>query len=501
MSLRNYSEEYVWDNEPIFLKASSRINHMPLEEVWKSTKMLFSPEREGYVKVVPRNIFGRIKVEEEEGTRVYRVIPRKLFAKDVSKEEAYSFIVEKVLPEISEFLGFVLQRWEELRGYEAFKVLEKFFIYVAEFYAYMAIYFSNVIDSILRKLLAFGAIHKEFLETPSFSGGRMRSGYYPVGNLKVMSRRNWRFDTSLNIMVFQTVFYTMVLAAKVMRALSSLKGKRVRRIVEDLERTVRKCSLMLERYNLWPFYEEKPLPFPELLRQLITVQNPYYRMLFPYYSQLVYALFLRRGPAIEEVGEYPIVPFTRIYEVWAISKFLKTLLEQGYELLESPAKTGEGYLKFELSKGRLNIRVLWEPHFKPVIENSLYIGSVVEKAKELSGKLYSRLLKKRIKPDILLTINEGNILKKIYIGEVKFSKARIAGFGLPRLKDLYKVLGYLLDLKDAKRFSGSQIEGLLIYPGDIQGRVPVRHTEGVIYLNIVSLSYATPNPDLTHLFR
>ena len=109
------------------------------------------------------------------------------------------------------------------------------------------------------------------------------------------------------------------------------------------------------------------------------------------------------------------------------------------------------------------------------------MGSIISSL----GNVEARI---RIKPDIII-IHQKNGKKKILIGDIKYSVNEEIP-ALPKLDNLYKILGYLLDLGNKSFLKGDNIEGLLIYPGTIKHmRIPVETNENnIFYLNMVSMN-------------
>ncbi|MCS7123467.1 MAG: hypothetical protein RMJ17_02760 [Candidatus Aenigmarchaeota archaeon] len=76
---------------------------------------------------------------------------------------------------------------------------------------------------------------------------------------------------------------------------------------------------------------------------------------------------------------------------------------------------------------------------------------------------------------------------------------------LPKLNDIYKILGYFLDLsKKSEILKNEKIEGILIFPGFIEPmRVPhirkIDKCKKIFYINIILLNYKTTQTNFSFL--
>ena len=183
-----------------------------------------------------------------------------------------------------------------------------------------------------------------------------------------------------------------------------------------------------------------------------------------------------------------------MYEAWAISRILDSLQKQGYILKKESLILGNkvreynrrARASFIFSKGDTEIRVVWELKFKPHVD-SLYLKSLIESIEELPEEVK----KIRIKPDLLIIKKEKGKIQKILLGDIKF-RVDEENQKLPKLSDIYKILGYILDLREFRYFKNAQIEGILIYPGKIEMlKIPIidpKNNRNILYINLIPLN-------------
>ena len=263
--------------------------------------------------------------------------------------------------------------------------------------------------------------------------------------------------------------------------------------IRESGRKIEERALMaLDNFRLWEFYDDKPLNIAELYNEVVIQQNPYYLKVLEIYSSLIRLLFSKRVfEAVEEGLEYPLLNFYYIYEAWTIKRIIDEIVSKGFEVTGNGILTEKELNKgkkrsakavFELSKGNEHITLFWELKFSPV-EDTVYFGDLIRIAHKTR-----EVERMRIKPDIIIVYEVGENVKKLIIGDVKFRLSRKAG--LPRIRDIYKVLGYYYDLKTFELFSSASAEGILIYPGNLEGslRIPIGGPRETFYINIVPLN-------------
>jgi hypothetical protein len=195
---------------------------------------------------------------------------------------------------------------------------------------------------------------------------------------------------------------------------------------------------------------------------------------------------------IEEGLEYPLINFAYIYEAWAIWRIVHSLRANGFEIIENGILLGKNNkfkrktkMIFILEKDSKRVYVIWEMKFKPSTD-STYLGDLIRAFN------ISNVENIEIKPDIVILVEnlENKDIEKVVVGDVKFRVDENAK--LPRLENIYKVLGYVLDLRRFEVFKNAKFEGLLIYPSTIEAiKIPIMDpkTENVVvYITLVPLT-------------
>ncbi|MCS7123466.1 MAG: hypothetical protein RMJ17_02755 [Candidatus Aenigmarchaeota archaeon] len=205
------------------------------------------------------------------------------------------------------------------------------------------------------------------------------------------------FETSLNQMVFQTLYFVLQECnyLKYIMKLDEDK-KRKNEIINKINKVVNTTHSLLDRYQLWYFFNDKPLNLSELWIRISNQSNPYYKKFFEIYREFTKILFSRTILTyIVERIEFPIISFEYIYELWAIS-IICSLLSKRYKFKKI---SFESYRK---RKVKMNIEfdkssLIYEIKFNPLLD-SLYLEKLI------TDKIHFN-----IKPDLLIILRDKNV--------------------------------------------------------------------------------------------
>jgi len=488
------NHKIVWDDRkceiPLELVDKITINERPLRDFLSLPYVRISQVTEGKISISLKNLFGIIRIVFPEKEEHIKVVPKKLFDTIDTPEQGYNFIQQKVLRDIGNLITMLVKETKDIQPSEVFKIVLKQKPWSIEFLVIALERYLKMLEEFCIKLFNYGPVHKELLKRTSCFGSTTKlSSNLPIYPYLEFHQSTFTYDTYLNKMLFQA-FYFIILEAGLLY--HSTKETGVRDRLRNLEE---KALLFLDKFHLWEFFHQLPLDPAELQRRVLAQQNPYYFKILTIYKELTKLLFSKTSLEIAEKGlEYPLLNFAYLYEAWTISRILKSLQKQRYSLkkesliLESRVREYKRRARasFVFSKENSEIRVIWELKFKPSVD-SLYMKSLLESIQELPEEVR----KIRIKPDLLIIQKKKGKTQKILLGDVKF-RVDEENQKLPKLEDMYKILGYILDLREFKYFKDAQIEGILIYPGKIKMlKIPIidpKNNKEIIYINLVPLN-------------
>ncbi|MEM2175460.1 MAG: hypothetical protein QXI58_07580 [Candidatus Micrarchaeia archaeon] len=485
-------KEYHYDNIkieiPIFnieeLQENFFVNGLKLKEFisFKSKHIEVSPNK---LLINLKNTFGEIPLSSKQIDKKAKIVPSKIF-QDLNPKEAYLFVKNKVFSDIRKFLSFIVKDFEDLKMLEYFKIITEDFIRSSEYLVIFLEKATSSCKSLLQNLFGSGPVHKEILIQKSISGTKvLLSPKNIIEPYKFYYKQTHTLDTILNQMIFQTLYFVIQecnYLKYIARVVSEERTKK--ELLNRINETMRIAYFLLDKYQLWFFFTDKPLNLSELSSKISTQPNFYYKKVFEIYKEIVKIVFSRTILVnVEEGIEFPILSFERIYELWAISLFYNSLSKK-YKFssisLESYKKRKVKMRMEFFNKPSKKSLLIYEIKFSPVTD-SLYFEKLV------SDKEYFN-----IKPDLLIIL-ERRKKKKIFLGDIKFSKDE--RMELPKLKDMYKILGYLIDLsKKSEILKNEEVEGILVFPGFIEPiRVPQirkmdKHKK-LIYINILPLNF------------
>lgn len=477
----------IWDsttyNIPLKLLDEVKINGKPLKDFITSNRVKIV---NGTVTIPLRDLFGTLTVEKPHETRSFFVIPHKLFPKRGSPERGKEFIQSRVLHDIGDFISFIVKEVRDIQASHVFKIVMKEYERSVYFLVIALEHYLKLLEEQGTGLFLRGPVHKEILTSKSQFGSSIRYSYSSlISPYHFFNKRSVTYDTTLNRMLFQAFFYVV------------LESELLRHVLTDRDLVNRVDALQtwalrfIDNYHLWEFFCEAPQDLAVIQERLTTQQNPHYAEIFSVYKELVKIVFSKTILENMEKGiQYPLLNFATIYETWAVWRIIRGLMEEGFRISdEGIVLNGKERFNrrtkavFVLERDSLRITIVWELKFNPETD-SLYMGSLM--------KFIGYVGRIPIKPDIVILVYKRGEEKpeKVLLGDVKF---RIDKDGrLPPLEVLYKVLGYVIDLKNFEYFRGACIEGVLIYPGEIEMlKIPLitpEDTGKVLYVNLIPLN-------------
>lgn len=478
----------IWDDKdlpigPLNSLDLVRVNGKPLKEFSKSNKVRLV---NGNVVVSLKDLYGTLTIERPGGTEYFVVVPQKLFLSGYSPEDGERFIKETVLKDIGDFISFIVKEIRDIQAHHVFKIVARDYERSIHFLVVAMEHYLKTLEKYGTKLFSHGPVHKEALTSTSMFGSTVKYSYSNVTSpYLTFNRRVVTYDTYLNRMLFQS-FYYIALESELLKHVVSDKY-----LIDRINNLQNRALGFIDHYHLWEFFYEAPLDMMELQNKLITQQNPYYIEIFRVYKELIKIVFSKTIlENLEEGIHYPLVNFATIYETWAVWRIIHGFMSKGFQLLdegimlEDQEKFGRKTKAiFALERGDTMLAVVWELKFKPETD-SLYMGSLLRLVGPVKGLT--------IKPDLVVLVYKKDRERpiKVLIGDVKFRLGDTKR--LPPLESLYKILGYVLDLKDFDYFKQAQIEGLLIYPGRIEMvKIPLidpKTGKDVFYLNLLPLN-------------
>ncbi len=492
--LSSRNQKIIWDDEEyqidLSLISNVTINGKSLRDFLSLPYVRISQVEGNKISISLKNLFGTIRITFPEKKEQIKVVPKKLFDKTDTPEQGYKFVQQKVLRDIGNLITMLVKETKDIQASEVFKIVLKQRPWSIEFLVIALERYLKMLEGFCLKLFNYGPVHKDLLKRTSYFGSTAKlSNKLPFYPYLEFHQNTFTYDTYLNKMLFQA-FYFIILESELLYHFTQDKSikERVRKVEEE-------SLSFLNRFHLWEFFHQMPLNLAELQQRVLTQQNPYYLKILEVYKEITKLLFSKTTLEIAEEGlEYPLLNFAYLYEAWAISRILDSLQKHGYTLKKESLILGNrvreynrrARASFIFSKGNTEIRVVWELKFKPRID-SLYLKSLIESIQELPEEVK----KIRIKPDLLMIKKERGKIQKILLGDVKF-RVDEKNQKLPRLGDIYKILGYILDLREFRYFKNAQIEGILIYPGKIKMlKIPIidpKNNKEIIYINLVPLN-------------
>ena len=489
-------KEYNFDNIEIEIPLEN-IEKLQNEFIINGKKLKeFLETKKRYIIVQPdkliltlKNFFGEISFSYEDIRKKGKIVPLKIFPLNMNPKKGYDFIRNKVFSDIGNFLSFIVKEIKDFQTLENLKILTKDFINSPE---YIIIFLEKAVslcESSLQELFTSGPIYKEITTQKTFFGTRISFSYKTIINpYKFYYKQSHTEDTLLNRMLFQTLYF-IVQECNRLKHTIKIETDRRNEVLRKIDEILMKACFLLDRYQLWCFFSDKPINLAELMNKINNQPNLCYKRIFYIYKEVVKVVFSRSIlENILEGIEFPISKFESIYELWTVSLFYNTLsglykakVDVRFESYEK--KRTKLKMIFSESESK-KAYLIWEIKFNPILD-SLYFESLLRDKKNLDISF-------AIKPDLLIVLENGKT-RKIFLGDVKFSKNE--KIELPTLRDLYKVLSYLSDLSaKSEILKNKNIEGVLVYPGLIEFiRIPkIQKTEKgkkVYYINIIPLNY------------
>ena len=494
--------KYVWDTEgisvPVEFVDKVKINGKSLADFLSTIGGRVENIKDGEVKLRFRDFYGTLKIVSPNDVCNYIIIPKKISTKD-SPKDVYEFIRGTILSDLKELADFIIKDIRKIQTNQAFKIVfgsewfrsRKLLATALDRHLWTLIEICNLLftEPVNKKIVKLTSEFGTTVKLQSNSPWNPKQEFY-----RVMTT----FDTLLNKMLFQA-FYLIALGTQM------LLIDETKEIKENAKKIEEKAWMAIDSFRLWDFYDDRPLNMVELYNEVVAQQNPYYLMVLEIYASVIRLLFSKTVfEAVEEGIEYPLLNFSYLYEAWAIKRIIDELETEGFTLIGRGILTKRKFDKgkvrsakaiFEFLKGNERITLFWELKFRPV-EDTIYFGDLARIAQKTN-----EVEKMRIKPDIVIVYEVGNTIKKLIIGDVKFRVAKKVG--LPRIGDVYKVVGYYYDLKKFKLFKLASTEGILIYPGNLEGslRIPIENLSETFYINIVPLNDKNLLIDVYDLLR
>lgn len=445
--------------------------------------------------------FGDIRIKLDKEEKIVKVVPRKLFPNNLDEKTSYEFVKNVVLGNINKLLSLVVKVPKDIWQLINLKILSSNTISYREFIIILLEKLIYQTENLLVKLYRY-PIHKEIETSVAHFGTRLTMNPNNlISPYKIYLKQYHTFETVLNKMVFQTLYY-FIQEAYIMNYIISkysMERERKTELHNRLNRIIFRSEMLLKTYHLWYFYTDEPLDIPLILTKLKTQRNPYYFDFYEIYKILRLILFSKTILLLGEAGiDFPLNKFSSIYELWAVISLVDYLEANGFKIeyhnLGIKYKERRAKLIFEFSKDKnQNIHLIWEIKLNPK-EDSLYYSSLFDGIQIVGLKEeFLEGIKFEIKPDILLIFEDkSKKFKKIIVGDVKFSKQE--KLELPKIKDLYKLVGYLVDISNKSEITkNSEISGILIYPGFV-GYTKIPHisfSEGknIYYIHITPFNY------------
>jgi len=453
--------------------------------IWDNSKTIFM---EVYDK------FGDLVVEyDDQVIRKIKVVPWKLTKHRRTPKEVYSYITETIFEDISSFLSYVIKNMKkDIKSIDSFSYqLLNDFPKSADFLVYLLEYNCNLLEKSLFNIYNSGPLHKEIKINRDYSGSQLvLTSLINPSPYKFYKKKSHTHETILNQMMFQSAYF-MMHASKMVEERLDPKNKLLK---ERTNNIFQKSNSLLNKYDLWSFYSTETLVDGEIMSKLISQNNPFYKdayKIFRVVRDIMVYIALIAALRIEKGVEMPLTEFYTIYEIWTIAKVLDLFLNKGFILKDveiGSFNTISAKMALNLIKNKMNAKVIWEMRLDPNIHSTYYGGLIKE--------LNLNDIDTKIKPDITVIFECVN-LKKALIGDVKFTMKK-GKSALPKLESLYNVVSYMEDLKRSYIFKDYGVEGILIYPGNMDS-AKTPYTENDNCINITPLNMF--NQDFEKIFE
>lgn len=453
--------------------------------IWDNSQTIYLPV---YDK------FGDLVIEcNDEIVKKIRIVPWKLSKRQKTPEVVYKYITDNIFEDISSFLSYVIKNMKkDLKSIDSFSYqLLNDFPKSTDFLVYLLEYNCNLLEKSLSGIYNNGPLHKEIEINTDYSGSQLvLTSLINPSPYKLYTKKRHTHETILNKMVFQSVYF-MMQASKMIEERLDKKNKVLR---DRTDKIFQKSSSLLNKYDLWSFFSTETLVDGEIRSKLISQNNPFYKedyKIFRIVRDTIVYITLIAALRIEKGVEMPLTEFYTIYEIWTIAKIWESFRNKGFEL--ESAEIGSfnlisAKMTLNLIKGESKAKIIWEMHLKPE-DHSTYYGGLIKRLNIVDNNT-------KIKPDVTVIIECDNI-KKALIGDVKFTMKK-GESPLPKLESLYKVVGYMEDLKRSPIFEEFGVEGLLIYPG-IMNSAKTPYTENGNCISITPLNMF--NQDFKKIFE
>ena len=129
---------------------------------------------------------------------------------------------------------------------------------------------------------------------------------------------------------------------------------------------------MLNKYNLWSFFNSEPLFDEELRSKLISQNNPFYKdvyKIFKVIKDIIAYISLIAALRIQKGVEMPLTEFYTIYEIWTVAKLLEVFQNKGFEI--DNVEIGSfnlisAKMTLNLLNEEMKAKIIWEMHLDPI---------------------------------------------------------------------------------------------------------------------------------------
>lgn len=476
-----------------------KINGLNAQELLDQQKLslgFWDDSQTMYIPVYDK--FGDLVIEHnDEIIKKIRIVPWKLSKRQKTPKEVYKYIKDNIFKDINSFLSYVIKNMKDLKSIDSFSYqLLNDFPKSTDFLVYLLEYNCNLLEKSLSGIYNNGPLHKEIEINTDCSGSQLvLTSLINPSPYKLYTKKRHTHETILNKMVFQSAYF-MMQASKMIEGRLDKKNK----VLGRTDRIFQKSSSLLNEYDLWSFFSTETLVDGEIRSKLVSQNNPFYKdayKIFKIVRDIIVYITLIAALRIEKGVEMPLTEFYTVYEIWTIAKIWESFRNKGFELesveigsikLEGSLNLISAKMALNLIKGESKAKIIWEMHLKPE-NHSTYYGGLIRRLNIVDNHA-------KIKPDVTVII-ECNNIKKALIGDVKFTMKK-GKSPLPKLESLYKVVGYMEDLKRSPIFEEFGVEGLLIYPG-IMNSTKTPYTENGNCINITPLNMF--NQDFEKIFE
>ncbi|MBP2046737.1 hypothetical protein [Methanobacterium aggregans] len=493
------SYKYYWDNDVTLnhclIKIDSlddvekiRINGLNAKELLDKGKIYLRIS--GNDKKLSKDLydtFGDIIIEyDNEIIEKIRVAPWKLSNGKETPEDVYSYVSNKVFDDVNSFLSYVVKVMRrDLKSIDNFsyQFLDNFPISY-EFLVNLLNHNVKLLENSLLQLYHNGPIHKEINIKQDYNGSNLvLSSLINTSPYNLYTKKYHTHETLLNQMMFQSAYYMKYASKLIEEKLGTDK-----QLKERVNHIFRSSDSLMNKYDLWSFFTLEVLDDSQIKQKLLSQNNKFYVDIYNVFRVvkdiIIYINFIA-ALSLDKGVEMALNEFYTIYEIWSIAKICENFEKNGFVLEE--VETGSfnlisAKMCLKLRKNDVVANVIWEIKLD-ARTHSTYYGGLISEISD-SG------LNTMIKPDITIMIESDNV-KKAFIGDVKFT---LKESYIPKLESLYKVLSYLEDLKGSPLFKGYDVEGLLVYPGNMSF-VKTPPIENENYINITPVNMFEQNFD------